>query len=63
MKLVGWQMKLFFLSFRVVDAPMAVTGQDDATKAQWFSIDALPPLAFDHEEIMQDAIDLYVKMG
>ena len=56
-------MKLFFLIFRVVDAPMAVTGQDDATKAQWFSIDALPPLAFDHEEIMQDAIDLYVKMG
>ena len=40
----------------IVDAPIAVTGQDDAAKAQWFSIEALPPLAFDHEDIMQDAI-------
>ena len=47
----------------IIDAPVAVTGQDDAAKAQWFPIDALPPLAFDHEEIMQDAIDLYGKMG
>ena len=42
-----------------IDAPVAVTGQDDAAKAQWFPIDALPPLAFDHEEIMQDAIRCY----
>ena len=47
----------------IVDAPLAVTGQDDAAKAQWFPIDALPPLAFDHEGIMRDAIDLYGKMG
>jgi len=40
----------------IVDEPIAVTGQDDAAKAEWFSIDELPPLAFDHEEIMQDAI-------
>jgi len=25
---------------------------DDAAEAQWFSIDALPPLAFDHQEII-----------
>lgn len=43
----------------IVDAPFAVIGQDDAAKAQWFPIDALPPLAFDHEEIMQDAIRTY----
>ncbi len=43
----------------MVDAPIAVTGQDDAAKAQWFRIDALPPLAFDHEDIMRDAITLY----
>ena len=41
----------------IVDAPIAVTGQDDAAKAQWFPIDALPPLAFDHEDIMRDAFD------
>ena len=43
----------------VIDAPIAVTGQDDAAKAQWFPIDALPTLAFDHDEIMQDAIRKY----
>ena len=45
----------------IVDEPIAVTGQDDAAKAQWFPLDALPPLAFDHEEIMRDAISLYSK--
>ena len=43
----------------LIDAPVAVTGQDDAAKAQWFPIDALPPLAFDHEDIMRDAIKMY----
>lgn len=45
----------------VIDAPVAVTGQDDAAKAQWFPINALPPLAFDHKDIMKDAIRLYQK--
>ena len=39
-----------------------VKGGDDAAKAQWFPIDALPPLAFDHEDIMRDAIALYKEM-
>ena len=43
----------------IVDAPIAVTGQDDAAKAQWFPINTLPPLAFDHGEVMQDAIRKY----
>ncbi len=43
----------------IVDAPIAVTGQDDAAKAQWFPIDTLPSLAFDHEDIMQDALNAY----
>jgi len=29
---------------------------DDAIQAQWFSIDNLPPLAFDHEKIWQDIL-------
>ena len=43
----------------LLDHPVAVTGQDDAAKAQWFPISKLPPLAFDHEDIMRDAITLY----
>lgn len=43
----------------IVDAPMAVKGQDDAAKAQWFPLLALPELAFDHDEIMRDAIKKY----
>jgi 8-oxo-dGTP diphosphatase len=41
-----------------IDIPQAVVGQDDATKAEWWSINALPPLAFDHDEIMQDALKI-----
>ena len=43
----------------IVDAPMAVKGQDDAAKAQWFPLLALPELAFDHDEIMRDAVKKY----
>ena len=43
----------------LLDHPVAVTGQDDAEKAQWFPIDALPSLAFDHDDIMSDAFELY----
>ena len=46
----------------VIDTPAEVFGQDDAVKAQWFSIDALPKLAFDHEDIMRDAIALYKRV-
>ena len=43
----------------VVDSPCEVIGLDDAAKAQWFPLDGLPKLAFDHEEIMRDAINVY----
>ena len=43
----------------IIDKPVAVTGQDDAAKAEWFPIDALPPLAFDHEDIIRDVIRSY----
>jgi len=43
----------------IIDAPIAVKGQDDAAKAQWFPLSPLPELAFDHDEIMRDAIKKY----
>ena len=43
----------------IIDSPLEVQGQDDAAKAEWFPISDLPELAFDHEEIMSDAINFY----
>ncbi|SFO65765.1 NUDIX hydrolase [Prevotella sp. tf2-5] len=43
----------------IVDEPIAVTGQDDAAKAEWWTISDLPHLAFDHYDIIQDAIRTY----
>lgn len=43
----------------IVDEPLPVMGLDDAAKAEWFPINALPALAFDHDEIMADAISMY----
>lgn len=43
----------------VIDTEEDVRGQDDAAKAVWWPTDALPPLAFDHDEIMTDAIALF----
>ena len=43
----------------IIEKPEAVQGLDDAAKAQWFPISALPKLAFDHEEIMKDAKKLF----
>ena len=47
----------------IIEKPVDVTGQDDAVKAKWFPIDALPLLAFDHNDIIHDAILLYNHRG
>lgn len=37
-------------------------GGDDAKEAKWWDLDALPPLAFDHDRIISDAIKIYYKI-
>jgi len=39
----------------VLDDTINVKAGDDAKNAQWFSIDNLPELAFDHKEIVEKA--------
>lgn len=43
----------------IIDKPAQVTGQDDAAKAEWFPLSALPELSFDHADIMADAINSF----
>ena len=43
----------------IIDTPVPVKGQDDAAKAEWFPITELPQLAFDHNDIISDAVRTY----
>jgi 8-oxo-dGTP diphosphatase len=38
------------------DAPIHKEGGSDAQRAEWFQIEALPPLAFDHDQIVAYAL-------
>ena len=42
--------------YGITDRRHEVKGMDDAAEAKWFPIDDLPSMAFDHEQILQDAI-------
>ena len=46
----------------IVDSAVEVSGQDDAANAKWWPLTALPKLAFDHDEIIQDAITVFQKL-
>ena len=49
-----------FLS--ITDYPLDVCGGDDAAQAQWFPLNQLPVLAFDHGEIISDAMRLFSQL-
>lgn len=44
-----------------VPQELPVTGLDDAAQAKWWPISALPPLAFDHADILRDALSVINK--
>ena len=60
LQLASWPITVAYLA--VINEPIAVTGQDDAAKAEWWPLPDLPHLAFDHYDIMQDAIRLYNRL-
>jgi 8-oxo-dGTP diphosphatase len=50
----GWTVSVVYLARPPSETPVA--GGDDASDARWFSVDALPELAFDHALIIADAL-------
>ena len=44
-----------------VDSEGKVKGADDAAKAEWFNLNELPELAFDHDQILELAVWKYKK--
>ncbi len=53
----GWTVSAAYVVAIDGDAP-AVLGGDDAEEARWFPARELPQLAFDHDEIVADALAL-----
>lgn len=52
----GWTVSAVF-GVVLEGEPPAVAGSDDAAEAAWHRIDALPPLAFDHDLVMRAALE------
>lgn len=52
----GWTVSVAYLA--MVAGEASVAGGDDAAEARWFAVGELPPLAFDHDVIVADALAL-----
>ena len=48
--------RVITVAFYALVRPEAVCGGDDAADARWFALDAVPPLAFDHDEVLHTAL-------
>ena len=43
-----------------IDSLAEAKAKDDAKEVKWFAVDELPALAFDHAEIIRDAIEKHI---
>ena len=51
----GWTISVAWVAY-VGPEPIPAEGDDDAAEAAWHSLSSLPELAFDHAQIIEDAI-------
>ena len=49
----------YFALLRAEDIKLDVKNTEGVADVQWHEVDKRPPLAFDHQEIMHDAIELF----
>lgn len=47
----------------ITDKAQDAIGKDDAAEVKWWPLTALPKMAFDHDDIMRDAVRLYQNLN
>ncbi|MCC5921408.1 MAG: NUDIX hydrolase [Cyclobacteriaceae bacterium] len=52
----GWTVSIAYFALLSGDELPTVMASSDSAAVKWFPIDQLPPLAFDHSTIIQDAL-------
>jgi len=52
----GWVITVAYWSY--INSDISLLAGDDAKNVAWFSLHNLPPLAFDHQDILNKALDL-----
>jgi len=50
--------RVITIAFYALAKKAEVQGGDDAAKAQWFALNEVPPLAFDHDQMLQKALQM-----
>ena len=50
--------RVITIAYSAVIDKTEVKGADDAREARWFPLSAIPPLAFDHAQILKDALNM-----